>query len=263
MKSKKPAPKNKKTAKKKKVLSGSRVKLSFKKHFLPPLAGLLVFGLVFGFFNSGLLSARIAYYIQSRHASAQTIVIPTNTSIDKNAPPAVIIPKIKVNAPVIYDETIINQDQFLKDLESGVVHYPNTALPGQEGNIVLFGHSSEAWWAPGNYKYVFTLLDKLQVQDVVYLNYKGTRYVYRIYDIKVVEPNDLSVLNQSSGHVLTLLTCTPVGTSQKRLVLRAEQIEPKVNSDFSSTKSATLPSGASGKLPGSANSFWSNFTSLF
>src|SRR5581483_1263050 len=166
--------------KKKKVLAGSRVKFNFKKHFLPPLAGFIVFASVFGFFNSGLLSARIEYWWQSRHPLPQTVTVSADTSISKSIPPAVIIPKIHVNAPVIYKETIINQNQFLEDLEQGVVHYPNTALPGQEGNIVLFGHSSEAWWAPGNYKYVFTLLDKLQIQDIVYLNYDGTRYVYRV-----------------------------------------------------------------------------------
>jgi sortase A len=253
--------KSKKT--KKEVLAGSRVKLNFKRHFMPPLAGLTVAILIFGFFNSGLLSARIAYYIQSKHPAAQINVVPTSTTIDKNAPPSIIIKKINVNAPVIYDQSTVDQSAFLQALQNGVVHYPNTAFPGQEGNIVIFGHSSEAWWAPGNYKYVFTLLDKLQIQDLIYLNYKGTRYVYRVYDIKVVQPDDLSVLNQSSGHLLTLLTCTPVGTAQKRLVIRSQQILPKVGSDFSSTKAATAPADASGSLPGNASSFWSNFKSLF
>jgi sortase A len=252
-----------KKAKKKQVLAGSRVKMSFKRHFMPPLAGLMVAILVFGFFNSGLLSARIAYYIQSRHPSPQVNVIAATTTIDKNAPPSIMITKINVNAPVIYDQSTVSETAFLQALQNGVVHYPSTAFPGQEGNIVIFGHSSEAWWAPGNYKYVFTLLDKLQIQDLVYLNYKGARYVYRVYDIKVVQPNDLSVLNQSSGHLLTLLTCTPVGTASKRLVIRAEQILPKVSSDFTSTRAATAPADANGPLPSNASSFWSNFKSLF
>lgn len=264
---KKPEPlvlKKKPGKNKKKVLAGSRVKLNFKRHFMPPLAGLMVAVLVFGFFNSALLSARIAYYLESRHAATATLDAKLIAApVDKNAPPSIIINKINVNAPVIYDQKIVNEDQFLQDLKSGVVHYPNTAFPGQQGNVVIFGHSSGQWWAPGNYKFVFTLLDKLQIQDLIYLNYQGNKYVYRVYDITVVDPTDLSVLNQGSNKTLTLLTCTPVGTSARRLVIRAQQILPKATNNITSTQAATLPTGATGKLPGNSSSFWSDLKSLF
>lgn len=262
--SKPAAPKKKPAKAKKKQLAGSRVKISFRRHILPPLAGLLVAVMVFGFFNSALLSSRIAYYIESRHAKTATLDAKLITApVDKNAPPSIIINKINVNAPVIYDQAIVNEANFLQALHNGVVHYPNTAFPGQQGNVVIFGHSSGAWWAPGNYKFVFTLLDKLQVQDLIYLNYQGTKYIYRVYDTTIIQPTDLSVLNQGSNHSLTLLTCTPVGTSQKRLVVHAQQIIPKVGNNVTSTKPATLPTGASGSLPSNSSSFWSDLKSLF
>jgi LPXTG-site transpeptidase (sortase) family protein len=262
MKKTKIAPKRK-NKKKKQELAGTRVKLTFKKHLVPPLAGLMVAVLVFGFFNSSLLSARIAYYIQQHHPKtyASTTQV-AGTPIDKDAH-SIKIEKINVDAPVIYDQNVVNESAFLLALHNGVVHYPNTALPGQQGNVVIFGHSSGQWWAPGNYKFVFTLLDKVVIGDRIFLDYQGKRYIYKVYNTQIVQPTDLSVLNQGSSNILTLITCTPVGTSAKRLIVRAQQIVPKVGSSTSSTKPATLPDQAQGNLPGSSGSFWSDLKNLF
>jgi sortase A len=249
--------KAKKTKKKKKELAGTRVKFNFKKHVFPPLVGILVAVSVFGFFNSQLLSAKIEYYLYEKHKNtamqdSQVVAKP----VDKNAPPKIIINSINVNAPVIYDQTTVNEYNFLQALHNGVVHYPNTAFPGQVGNMVIFGHSSGQWWAPGDYKFVFTLLDKVKLNDLIFVEYQGTRYIYRVYNTEVVSPTDLSVLNQGSRNILTLITCTPVGTSTNRLIVRAQQIVPKVGYNVSSTKPAVLPKGAQGKLPSSSSGFW-------
>ncbi len=255
----------KKNKSKKPELAGTRVSLKFKKHVIPPLGGLLVAVLVFGFFNSQLLSGRIAYYLND-HNGQKTVQDNqvAAASTDKNAPPKLIINSIKVTAPVIFDQTTINEGTFQKALHNGVVHYPNTANPGQTGNVVIFGHSSGQWWAPGNYKFIFTLLDKVKIEDRIYLEYQGTRYIYRVYNTKIVQPTDLSVLNQSSNHMLTLLTCTPVGTSSKRLVIQAQQIIPAVSNNHDATQAAMLPTNAQGsKLPSQGSSFWTDLKSLF
>src|SRR6185437_11506988 len=143
----------------------------------------------------------------------------------------------------------------------GVVHYPNTAVPGQEGNVVIFGHSSGVWWEPGSYKFVFTLLDKVQAGDKVFIDYQGTRYIYRITGTQVVSPDNLSVLNQGTGHDLTLITCTPVGTSTNRLIVHAVQYVPKpVNNP--SSQPAKLPTGAKGILPGNDSSTLHNLRTI-
>jgi sortase A len=258
--------KKKKPIKKKKSseLEGARVKLRFRKHILPPLAGLLVFLLVFGFFNSEYLSGRIAYYLYERHANVAALDTSTaSSSIDKNAPPKVIINKINVNAPVIFDQTTVNEANFQKALQHGTVHYPNTAVPGQQGNVVIFGHSSGQWWAPGNYKFVFTLLNKLQYGDTIFVEYQGVRYIYRVSNISVVKPDDLSVLNQGGNSMLTLITCTPVGTSQKRLIVQAQQIVPKPASALDYNQAAKAPQQTTSNLPASSPSFWTSFKELF
>jgi sortase A len=251
----KPRPESKK--KKTKELAGTRVKISFKKHLMPPLVGLFVAVAIFGFFNSGWLSARIEYYLASH--SQQVIYKPPANKIDKNAPAKLYIDKIHVETPVIFNVKTVDQNLFLQALHNGVVHYPDTANPGQRGNVVVFGHSSGQWWAPGDYKFVFTLLDKLQVDDKIVIDYQGVRYIYRMYAYKIVEPTDLSVLNQGNDNTLTLITCTPVGTSAKRLIIIAKQIVPDVKEPTEVNQAAQLPDQAQGKLPGNSGSFWRNF----
>lgn len=244
------------------IVPGSRVKLTFRKHFLPPLAGILVAVLVFGFFNSEYLSTQIAYQLSQRKVTQSSLVIPAASSIDKNAAPRIIISKINVSAPVIFDHATVDETAFQKSLQNGVVHYPQTALPGKIGNVVIFGHSSGQWWAPGNYKFVFTLLDKLAFNDKIFVDYQGTRYIYKINNITTVAPTDVSVLNQGANKTLTLITCTPVGTSSKRLIVRAQQISPANTADFSSKSAAELPAGAQSKLPGNRPSFWQSIRDL-
>ena len=207
--------------------------------------------LVIGFFDSQLLSAHIAQYQQSKQAKISRRV----PALDKNGPPRLIINSIHVNAPVTF-ETRTNADIFFQDLQRGVVHYPGTALPGQEGNIVIFGQSADQWWAVGHYKFVFTLLGKLNVGNQILLDYQGKRYVYKVYNYTVVSPLDLTSLNQSGSHVLTLITPTPIGTSTNRLVISASQVSPEVGNDFGFDKSAVLPPGALKTLPGDHYSLW-------
>lgn len=252
------------TKKKTKELSGTRVKLTFRKHFLPPFTGLLVALLIFGFFNSGLLSGKIAYYLYQRNISVASLDTEVSAAaIDKNAPARIIINKINVNAPVIFDQTTVDEAAFQKALQRGVVHYPNTAVPGQPGNSVIFGHSSGQWWAPGDYKFVFTLLDKLQYDDKIFVEYQGVRYIYRVTNISVVAPTDLSVLNQGGNNMLTLITCTPVGSNAKRLIIQAQQIVPKPESSSTYAQAANLPDSAQGNLPSSSASFWDDLRELF
>lgn len=248
-----------------------RVKLQFKKHLLPPLGGLVAALLFFGFLNSQYLSGQVAYYVQSHSHKAQAAAPPKRTpatdnnviTINKNAPPLITIAKISVNAPVIYSLTTTEEKVFQKNLQHGVVQYPGTALPGQAGNVVIFGHSSGRWWAPGDYKFVFSLLEKLEPSDEITLDYQGIRYVYKITDKRTVLPENLSVLASAPGdHKLTLLTCTPVGTNNKRLVVEATQISP--NPAAAPAEDTTAVEGAAAPaLPSSAPSLMDTLRSLF
>ncbi len=146
-----------------------------------------------------------------------------------------IIPKLDLNAPIVNPsyQALLKGDwaQVEKDiqtsLQDGVVHYPGTANPGQAGNFFVTGHSSFYPWAPGHFKTIFSRLGELSVGDELWIYYNGDKHRYVIRTKKEVVPSDISVLNQPSDQRLTtLMTCTPVGTTLRRLIIVAEEVDP-------------------------------------
>ena len=169
----------------------------------------------------------------------------------------IIIPKINVSAPLVFTDSLKEQD-VLRALQDGVVHYAGTANPGDNGNAVFFGHSSNDIWEKGNYKFVFVLLEKLAPGDEYAIHYQSRKYVYKVESTKVVEANDLTVLAQTDTPYSTLITCTPPGTSWRRFIVKARQILP--SSNVAATKLANNTAGdiPSGKtvLPSAAPSIF-------
>lgn len=134
------------------------------------------------------------------------------------------IPIVNTSAPP-YDENWKEfSEKILSDLQNGVVRYPGTATPGQKGNVFITGHSSYYPWDPGQYKDVFARLNNLQDDDLVTIYYQQQRYNYQVIEKKEVRPDALDVLQQTDDYRLSLMTCTPVGTDLKRLVVIAKQL---------------------------------------
>lgn len=148
------------------------------------------------------------------------------------APPddRVIIPRIDKNVPVVKvsSQNLIKRDwgaletDIQEALRYGVVHYPGTAEPGENGNVVITGHSSYFAWDPGRFKDVFALLHEVVVGDTIIVYHNQKKYFYQVYDKQVVTPDKIDILTQKGENRLTLLTCTPVGTNLKRLVIFAK-----------------------------------------
>jgi LPXTG-site transpeptidase (sortase) family protein len=148
----------------------------------------------------------------------------------------IIIPKLGKNIPIIE----INNQQFntiekltgkefegavQEGLQNGVIHYPGTAQPGQYGNFFVTGHSSYYFWDPGRYKDVFALLHSLEIGDTYYVYFNQKKYTYTVYNKYEVTPSDISVLDQPTDRKeSTIMTCTPVGTDLRRLIIKAEQV---------------------------------------
>lgn len=206
---------------------------------------------LFGFFNERF----IAPFIQPSRTVTNTPIISGISPISTD--PEVIIPKINVEIPVVYTIPTADESQVEKGLEDGVVHYADTAMPGQNGNAVIVGHSSNNIFNPGKYKFAFVLLSRMEVGDTFYLQKDGVRYTYQIFDKEIVKPNDVSVLGPSSKPATaTLITCDPPGTSTNRLVVVGEQIDPSPASN--TAQAPTLAAAAKATvLPGNAPSLWS------
>ncbi len=146
-----------------------------------------------------------------------------------------VIPKLKLNVPIVIppvDALIAEDWKTLEEdiqagLQDGVVHYPGTARPGKPGNFFVTGHSSYYPWAPGGFKSVFARLHDLNVGDEYWVFYNGDRHRYIIQNEKEIKPSDVSVLDQPiDQRISTLMTCTPVGTTLRRLILTAVEVDP-------------------------------------
>jgi LPXTG-site transpeptidase (sortase) family protein len=245
-----------------KVTAGG--KLQAKHHLQSLLFGLGMGAIVliiflFGFFNEIV----IAPFIQPSRAQADTPLIIGNSSLAPTTTPEVIIPKINVEIPVNYSETSTNENNIENDLEGGVVHYPTTSLPGQDGNAAFFGHSSNNIFNKGKYKFAFVLLHTLVKGDTFYLTYNDKVYIYKVISTAIVDPSDVAVLNPVVGQTATatLITCDPPGTSLHRLIVVGQQIspDPASNASAATNSTATPAAGNSSSLPGNGPTLWSKF----
>lgn len=110
------------------------------------------------------------------------------------------------------------------DLKKSLIHYSQTALPGQLGNTVVFGHSVlPQFFNPKSYLAIFSTLHKLEIGNQILINYDGSSYKYLVTEMYEVKSNDFSVLEQRfDNKTLILITCSPPGTYLRRLVVKAE-----------------------------------------
>jgi sortase A len=207
---------------------------------------------MFSFFNERFL---VPFIRPNSNVSATPIIVDPNTNGPVGPEAKIIIPKINLDAPVVYDVPTVEEKDVQAGLERGVVHYITTPNPGEKGNSVIFGHSSSNILNKGKYKFAFILLKSLDKEDTFIIQKDGKRYVYKVYNKFVVSPTDLSVLGPNDKTAtMTLITCDPPGTSTNRLIIQAEQIfpDPKANSE-TSVKNIGTPH----KLAGDSPSLWS------
>ncbi|MFA6532590.1 MAG: sortase [Patescibacteria group bacterium] len=111
-----------------------------------------------------------------------------------------------------------------EDLTKSLVHYLPQSLPGEYGNVAIFGHSTlPQLYNPKDYKTIFTYLSSLEKGDKIYVNVGEFEYQYEVTTLFIVQPKDISVLEQKKDDsYLTLITCEPPGTWLERLVVTAK-----------------------------------------
>lgn len=132
----------------------------------------------------------------------------------------VSIPKLKIDNAVVQIGG--------EDLSKNLVQYPGTALPGKNGNAVIFGHSIlPIFYNPKNYMAIFSTLPTLKVGDDIFVNYDGIAYNFKVEELFEIYPTDIQILEQNpADSFLTLVTCTPPGDPRnpKRLIVRARVV---------------------------------------
>jgi LPXTG-site transpeptidase (sortase) family protein len=118
------------------------------------------------------------------------------------------------------------------DLNKNLIQYPGTALPGQQGAPVIFGHSVlRQFYNPSEknskrYGSIFSTIMTLKEGDEIFVTYKNVKYTYRVVSHTEVKPTDTFILAQRyDARQLKLVTCVPEGTTLRRGVVTAELIK--------------------------------------
>jgi sortase A len=217
--------------------------------------------LLFSFFNERFITPFIR---PSHNVGATPIIVDPNRTDNIGPEPKIIIPKINIEAPVVFNEPSIDEKAVQKALERGVVHYGITPNPGENGNSVIVGHSSSNILNSGKYKFAFLLLKSLEKDDTFYVHKDGKRYVYKVYNKFITDPDDVSVLDPPKNRraITTLITCDPPGFSTNRLIIQAEQIFPDPGKNKESSVDPSVGS-APAQLPSDSPTLWSRITGWF
>lgn len=227
-----------------------------KRHLIPILAGAAVVLLILFLQYNRLIFAPLMAYVSPGNAPASEIEAIDPTITQAVSPdPRLIIPKLNVDVPVHFG---ISLDEVMSAMNNGVAHYRiagASAYPGEIGNMVITGHSAGDVYSSNQYKYIFSGLERLEDGDLIYVNYNSVRYTYRVIKKEVVEPSNVAALVVDTNKpLLTLVTCTPLGTSRYRLLVTAEQISP--NTENAEEAEQYTPVGSEQNLPSNEPSFF-------
>ena len=200
------------------------------RHFVPILSAVAVMILFLFLQYNRLVVAQVKAYISPGSINPQNVILADAADVKVGPEPRLIIPKINVDAPVVYGLTTLAEPEVQAALKNGVIHYPipgASANPGEKGNAVFLGHSSNDVFDDGNYKFIFVQLEQMKEGDRFYINYNSVRYTYTVTSTETISPKDVSKLvTQNTRPTVTLVTCTPVGTAQSRFLVHAEQVSP-------------------------------------
>ncbi|MBI4085553.1 MAG: class E sortase [Candidatus Liptonbacteria bacterium] len=137
--------------------------------------------------------------------------------------PKIVIPKIAVDSPIILSSSR-DLDVLNKELTKGVIHYPDSAMPGRTGNVILFGHSS-LLPVHNPALAVFTRANELKPGDVIDIYSDTKKYSYAVTKVEIKIADDTRLDFESDKKILTLSTCDILGGKESRYVVTAEFLE--------------------------------------
>jgi len=136
---------------------------------------------------------------------------------------SISIAAIDIEAPIV-EAGGISEEEYRAALDRGVVHFPGSPYPGQEGLSVLLGHSAPEGWPKINYDWVFTEINDLKEGDKIEVCFNNRLYEYtvvesedgkRIYEVG----EDVPSLYENEKEIV-LMSCWPPGESESRIGIR-------------------------------------------
>jgi len=189
--------------------------------FLATFTGLYILGLVPSeLASSGQTSILDALPTAGLPVIEDTTTLATKHSFQGEEPIHITIDKIGVDAS-ISNPVSTDTDVLDADLTHGAVHYPGSGLLA-DGNLFLFGHSTN-WSVVQNQAYkTFNDLNKLQTGDLIKVTGKTKVFTYSVTSVRLADSDQIWVDLSGDKQMLTLSTCNTFGQKQERYVVQAD-----------------------------------------
>ncbi|MGG3308818.1 class D sortase [Paenibacillus lautus] len=132
-------------------------------------------------------------------------------SYEEGSPIGIItISKLKLELPILEGATQSN-------MKNAAARVTGTAKLGEAGNAAIAAHRAHKTGR------LFNRLNELTYGDEVIIKTEGRELIYRVDQISVVEPTDVSVLEgDPDEQIITLITCDPIYEATHRLIVQAE-----------------------------------------
>jgi sortase A len=124
----------------------------------------------------------------------------------------------EIRIPRLGLKAIVVEGDSSEILRRAVGHVPNTALPGEFGNVGLAGHRDS----------LFRSLRRIKQGDLVTFELKDQQFRYQVQYLEIVEPGNIAVLQSGTAHELTLITCFPftyIGPAPNRFIVHAHEVD--------------------------------------
>jgi sortase A len=161
----------------------------------------------------------------STTSTTSTTTTTTTTTLPTPAPPPSdtkaaepVIELGTISIPAIDVEMGLHEGIRLTTLDLGPGHWPGTAMPGAQGNVVVAGHRVSK-------HQVFLRINELVVGDEIIYETDAGRFVYAVTDLQVVEPSDLWIIDQTPAYTTTLFACHPPGSTAQRYAVSATLVQ--------------------------------------
>jgi sortase A len=193
---------------------------------------LILLFVVYQLWGTGIREAQAQHRLENQFAdvvgASQTTSTTTSSTSSTSTPPEVTpstVPSIApvpegeptahVRIPKIGVDKIVVEGVALPDLKKGPGHYPDSPLPGQQGNAAIAGHRT-TYGAP------FNRIDELTAGDEILVETVQGHFRYVVSEQRIVSPTQVDVLADQGDDRLTLTSCNPKYSARQRIVVIAK-----------------------------------------
>lgn len=144
------------------------------------------------------------------------------TGVYTDQPDSIEIPSIGLVSGVVVGRSTDNA-VLTQDLDRGVVYYPGSTPPGENGQTIMLGHSAPPNWPKIKHDWVFSKIGELNPGDLIHVNFEGRKYTYRMKEKKIIKAG-AEIGYPIRGSTLILISCWPPGKNYQRIAVEAELV---------------------------------------